>query len=291
MFVIGIDPHKGSHTAAVVDGTEQLVGELRVSADRRQRERLLRFAAPFAPRSWAVEAASGLGALLAQQLVAAIHALGVSAEDHTLTHPDLRKLEGTALQKEVCGVLDDYTVRFGAWPWLMRPPGGFLSSSVPVVARRCGIRAWFVTWRATMNDGRLDVAIHALGVSAEDHTLTHPDLRTLEGTALQKEICGVLDDYTVRFGARPWLMRPPGGFLSSSVPVVARPCGIRAVVTWRATMNDGRLDVQGGGPLQPGDIILMHFRPDLRQNLEVALDAARAAGLQPAPLEEYLTPA
>ena len=134
-------------------------------------------------------------------------------------------------------------------------------------------------------------AIHALGASAQDHTLTHPDLRTLGGTALQKEVCGVLDDYTVRFGARPWLMRPPGGFLSSSVPVVARRCGIRAVVTWRATMNDGRLDVQGGGPLQPGDIILMHFRPDLRQNLEVALDAARAAGLRPAPLEDYLTPA
>jgi len=71
VFVIGIDPHKASHTAAVLDRTEQLVGELRVSADRRQRERLLRFAAPFAPRSWAVEAASGLGALLAQQLVAA----------------------------------------------------------------------------------------------------------------------------------------------------------------------------------------------------------------------------
>jgi hypothetical protein len=56
-------------------------------------------------------------------------------------------------------------------------------------------------------------------------------------------------------------------------------------------MNDGRLDVQGGGPLQAGDIILMHFRPDLRGNLEVALKAARAAGLQPAALEQYLTPA
>ena len=74
------------------------------------------------------------------------------------------------------------------------------------------------------------------------------------------------------------------------MPVVARRCGIRAVVTWRATMNDGSLDVQRGGPLQPGDIILMHFRPDLRGNLEVALNAAQAAGLQPAALEQYLTP-
>jgi transposase len=71
VFIIGIDPHKGSHTAAVLDESEVLVGELRVPADRRQRERLLRFAAPFTPRTWAIEAASGLGALLAQQLVAA----------------------------------------------------------------------------------------------------------------------------------------------------------------------------------------------------------------------------
>jgi peptidoglycan/xylan/chitin deacetylase (PgdA/CDA1 family) len=134
-------------------------------------------------------------------------------------------------------------------------------------------------------------AIHALGASAQDHTLTHPDLRKLGGAALQKEVCGVLDDYAGRFGARPWLMRPPFGYLSQSVPVVARQCGIRAVITWRATMNDGRLDVQGGGPLQPGDIILMHFRTDLRGNLEVALNAARAAGLRPAALEQYLTPA
>jgi transposase len=69
MFIIGIDPHKGSHTAAVLDGEETLVGELRVVADRRQRDHLLRFAAPFEPRTWAIEAAGGLGALLAQQLV------------------------------------------------------------------------------------------------------------------------------------------------------------------------------------------------------------------------------
>jgi transposase len=70
VFVIGIDPHKGSHTAAVIDRDEQLVGELSVIADRRQRARLLAWAAPFEPRVWAVEGATGHGALLAQQLVA-----------------------------------------------------------------------------------------------------------------------------------------------------------------------------------------------------------------------------
>jgi len=70
VFVIGIDPHKGSHTAAVINGDEELVGELSLCADGRQRDRLLRWAAPFEPRLWAVEGATGHGALLAQQLVA-----------------------------------------------------------------------------------------------------------------------------------------------------------------------------------------------------------------------------
>ena len=61
MFVIGIDPHKGSHTAAVLDQHEQLVGEVRVRAGRRQRDELLAFAARFEPRCWAIEGATGTG--------------------------------------------------------------------------------------------------------------------------------------------------------------------------------------------------------------------------------------
>lgn len=71
MFMIGIDPHKGSHTAAAVDQDEAVIDTIRVEADRHQRTRLLAWAARFEPRTWAVEGASGMGALLAQQLVAA----------------------------------------------------------------------------------------------------------------------------------------------------------------------------------------------------------------------------
>jgi transposase len=71
VFVIGIDPHKASHTAAVLDDRERLVSEVRVHADRSQRDRLLAFAAEFEPRCWAIEGATSTGALLAQQLVAA----------------------------------------------------------------------------------------------------------------------------------------------------------------------------------------------------------------------------
>jgi hypothetical protein len=70
MFVVGIDPHRGSHTAAVLDEDETLLSELMATADAGQRRRLLAFAEPFTPRVWAVEDATGTGALLAQQLVA-----------------------------------------------------------------------------------------------------------------------------------------------------------------------------------------------------------------------------
>jgi transposase len=69
--MIGVDPHKGSHTAVALDTSEQFLGELRVRSAAGQVERLLAWAAPFETRTWAIEGAGGLGYLLAQQLVAA----------------------------------------------------------------------------------------------------------------------------------------------------------------------------------------------------------------------------
>jgi transposase len=69
--MIGVDPHKGSHTAVAIDGMEEPLGELRVRASDSQAERLVGWAASWPERTWAVEGAGGLGHLLAQQLVAA----------------------------------------------------------------------------------------------------------------------------------------------------------------------------------------------------------------------------
>ena len=71
MVVIGIDPHKGSHSAVAMDEDERKLDEVRVRADRRQLERLWAWPAAFLERSWAIESANGLGALLSQQLVGA----------------------------------------------------------------------------------------------------------------------------------------------------------------------------------------------------------------------------
>jgi len=76
MFIIGIDPHKGSHTAAVIDREERTIDQLLVVADRSQRDRLLGWADSYTPRVWAIEGATGVGALVAQQLVGASAVVG-----------------------------------------------------------------------------------------------------------------------------------------------------------------------------------------------------------------------
>ena len=69
--MIGVDPHKGSHTAVVIGPAEEPLGELRVRASAAQAGKLVEWAAAWPQRTWAVEGARGLGHLLAQHLVAA----------------------------------------------------------------------------------------------------------------------------------------------------------------------------------------------------------------------------
>jgi transposase len=68
--IIGVDPHKATHTAVAIDRSEVELARARVRATRTQIPQLLRWAEPLGERTWAIESAGGLGYLLAQQLVA-----------------------------------------------------------------------------------------------------------------------------------------------------------------------------------------------------------------------------
>ncbi len=67
--IIGVDPHKRSHTAVVLDTSELIDAQLLVPADRRQVDRLLAWANPWPQRIWAIENVHGVGKLLTQQLL------------------------------------------------------------------------------------------------------------------------------------------------------------------------------------------------------------------------------
>jgi transposase len=69
--IIGVDPHKATHTAVAIDRREVELARARVRATRKQVPQLLHWAEPLGARTWAIESAGGLGYLLSQQLVAA----------------------------------------------------------------------------------------------------------------------------------------------------------------------------------------------------------------------------
>lgn len=69
--IIGIDPHKSSHTATALDAGLAELGTIRLRATRATIDQLLTWARPWPERRWAIEGARGLGQLLAQRLIAA----------------------------------------------------------------------------------------------------------------------------------------------------------------------------------------------------------------------------
>jgi transposase len=71
VVMIGVDPHKASHTAVAINAAEEQLGQLRVRACAAQASQLLGWARGWPERTWAVEGAGGVGHLLAQQLLAA----------------------------------------------------------------------------------------------------------------------------------------------------------------------------------------------------------------------------
>lgn len=93
-----------------------------------------------------------------------------------------------------------------------------------------------------------------------NHTLTHPNLRTLSFEAQKREICGQQDRLETRFGKRPTLFRPPYGNHNDDTLRAAHECGISQLLLWRVSMQINNFQYAEGSALKPGDIILAHFR-------------------------------
>jgi transposase len=71
MMIIGVDPHKSTHTATAVDPqTNRAVASVRIEASLVDYRRLLRWARQFDHRRWAIENAEGLGRHLSSWLLA-----------------------------------------------------------------------------------------------------------------------------------------------------------------------------------------------------------------------------
>ncbi|WP_317452193.1 MULTISPECIES: polysaccharide deacetylase family protein [unclassified Streptomyces] len=119
----------------------------------------------------------------------------------------------------------------------------------------------FLTDSAIRSDYGYFAPLVAQGHGLANHTLTHPDLRTLSRTAQREEICGQRTRLEQRYGTAPRLFRPPYGNWNEDTRAAAGECGADAIVLWRESMQIKNMQYQRGDrKLRPGDIILAHFR-------------------------------
>ncbi|MCX4628097.1 polysaccharide deacetylase family protein [Streptomyces sp. NBC_01443] len=133
------------------------------------------------------------------------------------------------------------------------------------------------------------------GSTINNHTLTHPNLRTLPFAAQKKEICGQQERLEKRFGTKPVRFRPPYGNYNDDTLKAAAECGISQVVLWRVSMQINNFQYAEGSALKPGDIILAHFRgpSELKGSTEVQmttrmLQRIQDQGYRIGRLEDYL---
>ncbi|QYC43499.1 Bifunctional xylanase/deacetylase precursor [Nonomuraea coxensis DSM 45129] len=128
------------------------------------------------------------------------------------------------------------------------------------------------------------------GAPVENHTLTHPDLRTLPYEAQRREICGASRLIGKELGVRPALFRPPYGSYGTDTLRAAKSCGVSAVLLWTATVQPGgKIAYQVPDKrLRPGDILLLHFRPNLARDFRVLVAKIKRRGYELGNLQAYL---
>ncbi len=77
-IIIGIDPHKATHTAVAIDSDERVLDKFTLRASKTQGAQLRAWAEQLDDPAWTIESARGLGYLLSQQLIAAGETVGAN---------------------------------------------------------------------------------------------------------------------------------------------------------------------------------------------------------------------
>jgi peptidoglycan/xylan/chitin deacetylase (PgdA/CDA1 family) len=126
-----------------------------------------------------------------------------------------------------------------------------------------------------------------LGGRIQSHTTNHPDLRKVSPSRTILEVCSTRQPFLELFGQPQQLFRPPYGAVTETVRRAAAGCDFTAVVLWKGTLNNGVLALQDG-QLTPGDIILMHYRPQAFADIQTIALTAAAQGFRFGLLEDYL---
>lgn len=126
------------------------------------------------------------------------------------------------------------------------------------------------------------------GQTIQNHTMSHPDLKTLSYGAQRDQICQTNEKFQQAFGQRPFMLRPPYGNFNESVRKAANACGIDYIVNWSTTMPKDKLRYQVGNKLRPGDIILTHWSEPFHKWLRGLIKEVHRQGFKFGALQDYL---
>ena len=102
------------------------------------------------------------------------------------------------------------------------------------------------------------------------------------------EICRASQVIKNVTGERPVFFRPPGGSWNEEVRESVGRSGIKYLLLWNVQIYRGSTSMAGRTSLRPGDIILLHYTPSLKNDLKILLAMIKTAGLRPALLRDYL---
>jgi len=119
------------------------------------------------------------------------------------------------------------------------------------------------------------------GGTVGDHTVSHPDLTRLslgQATFQWRQARLALGRW---LGAAPVLGRPPYGAFDSPVETAAYQAGLKALAGWSASVDSHGIHTWNRLPLEPGEIVLLHWVPGLGGQLTALLRAIHALHLNP----------
>lgn len=163
------------------------------------------------------------------------------------------------------------------------------SRAIDFIKRRQWPVSLFITDKYAAADYGYFSKLVQNGAAVQNHTLNHHYLTGLSFSEQKAEICAASDKAHEVFRVRPSLLRPPGGHYDSNTFTAAYACGIDAVVMWSAKVDGGMVQFQRGDRLVPGDIVLMHFRPKIMEDLAAFEAEIIRQGLYVARLEDWIS--
>ena len=130
-------------------------------------------------------------------------------------------------------------------------------------------------------------AFTGAGGTIGNYTVSAPDLTKLtlsQAVSQWGQAQGALGRW---FGPAPLIGRPPSGAVNRTVQAAAYQGGLKALAGWSATVTRNRIRTWNGKNLEPGEIVLLRWAPDLGRQLNTVLAAIKSRHLHP----RLLTPA